>query len=163
MPKVLSLLSPAAGARTRPALKPPSKLGLHRSKQKGGNIRFGRHLSLQGWDSGGEGRGGKKITEKGPWKMKAGEKVGQCSKFTRAIRMEKSFDQEAKVKDGGWQIGGWWWCWGAVWGRESRGANKGQRAAALIEKPRILLQRLLQEVSHSLFRLAVKIDFTSEN
>ena len=51
--------------------------------------------------------GGKKITEKGPWKMKAGEKVGQCSKFTRAIRMEKSFDQEAKVKDGRWQIGGW--------------------------------------------------------
>ena len=51
--------------------------------------------------------GAEKITEKGPWKMKAGEKVGQCSKFTRAIRMEKSFDQEAKVKDGGWQIGGW--------------------------------------------------------
>ena len=50
-----------------------------------------------------------------------------------------------------------------MWGSESKGANKGQRAAALIEEPRILLQRLLQEVSHSLFRLAVKTDFTSEN
>ena len=35
--------------------------------------------------------------------------------------------------------------------------------AALPEEPRILLQRLLQEVSGSLFRLAVKTDFTSEN
>ena len=35
-----------------------------------------------------EKAGGKKITEEGPWKMKAGEKVGQCSKADSQEQLE---------------------------------------------------------------------------
>lgn len=41
-----------------------------------------------GAGGGGEAGGGRKITEEGSWKMKTGEKVGQCSKADSQEQLE---------------------------------------------------------------------------